>query len=67
MFRQSEYAVLNKMDLLPHLDFDVEAAVANARQVNPSLEFFFTSARTGEGMGAWYDFLRTRIEAALPA
>ena len=67
MFRQSEYAVLNKMDLLPHLDFDVGAAVANARQVNPTLEFFFTSARTGEGMGAWYDFLRTRIEAALPA
>jgi hydrogenase nickel incorporation protein HypB len=67
MFREAGYAVLNKMDLLPHLDFDVGAAVANARSVNPALRFFFTSARTGEGMDAWYDFLRTRVEAASPA
>jgi len=59
--------VINKMDLLPHVPFDVDAAVANAREVNPELRFFFTSALTGEGMGSWYDFLRTHARAAAPA
>jgi len=67
MFQQSRYAVLNKMDLLPHLRFDVNQAVANARQVNPRLRFFFTSAITGEGMGQWYAFLREQARAAAPA
>jgi len=58
MFRMARYAVLNKIDLLPHLDFDVDLAIANARQINPDLRFFLTSARTGEGLAEWYDFLR---------
>lgn len=66
MFREASCAVLNKVDLLPHLRFDVDAAVANAREVNPALRFFFTSAVTGEGMDAWYDFLRDRVRACLP-
>ncbi len=61
MFRQSSYAVLNKIDLLPHVPFDVDRAVANAKAVNPDLEFFLTSALTGEGMGAWYAFLDRRL------
>ena len=65
MFQVSRYAVLNKVDLLPHVPFDVDAAVANARAVNPELRFFFTSALTGEGLGSWYDFLRTH--ARVPA
>ncbi len=67
MFRQSRYAILNKLDLLPHLDFDVGKAVANARVVNPSLQFFFTSARTGEGMDQWYAFLREQVRSGAPA
>jgi hydrogenase nickel incorporation protein HypB len=67
MFRVSRYAVINKMDLLPYVPFDVEAAVANAREVNPELRFFFTSALTGAGMGSWYDFLRAHAGAAAPA
>ena len=62
MFREARYAVLNKMDLLPHLQFDLDAAVANARPVNPELRFFFTSATSGAGMSEWYDFLRERVE-----
>lgn len=58
MFRMARYAVLNKVDLLPYLPFDVDKAVAFAKEVNPDLEFFFTSALTGEGMEGWYDFLR---------
>ncbi len=61
MFRESRYVVLNKMDLLPHVDFDVDRAVALAREVNPDLEFFFTSARTGDGLDTWFDFLRARL------
>ena len=60
MFRQSRYAVLNKIDLLPYVPFDVDQAVANAREVNPELEVFMTSALTGEGMDAWYSFLEHR-------
>jgi hydrogenase nickel incorporation protein HypB len=59
--------VLNKIDLLPHLDFDVALAMANARRVNPELQFFLTSARTGEGLDPWFAFLRSavRVPAAV--
>lgn len=63
MFRVARYAVLNKVDLLPWVPFDVDRAVAFARQVNPDLEFFFTSALTGQGMGGWCDFLRSHARA----
>ncbi len=61
MFRMARYAVLNKIDLLPHLDFDVDRAIAFAREVNPELQFFLTSARTGEGLEEWFDFLRQQV------
>jgi hydrogenase nickel incorporation protein HypB len=61
MFRQSRYAVLNKIDLLPYVPFDVDTALACAREVNPDLEFFQTSALTGEGLDAWYGFLREQV------
>lgn len=61
MFRMARYAVLNKVDLLPHLPFDVDRAVAYAREVNPDLRFFFTSALTGEGMEEWYGLLRSLV------
>jgi hydrogenase nickel incorporation protein HypB len=67
MFQRSRYAVLNKIDLLPHLRFSVDEAVANARRVNPGLRFFFTSAVTGEGMDQWYAFLREQARAVAPA
>ena len=58
MFRESRYAVINKIDLLPYVPFDVERAIENALQVNPELEFFQTSALTSRGMHEWFDFLR---------
>ena len=57
MFREATYAVINKMDLLPYVPFDVDRAVAFAREVNPHLQFFFTSATTGSGLDEWCDFL----------
>ncbi len=61
MFRQSRYAVLNKIDLLPYVPFDVDRALAYARAINAELEFFKTSALTGEGMEVWYEFLERRF------
>jgi len=63
MFRMARYAVLNKVDLLPYVPFDLDLAVRYAKEINPELTFFFTSALTGEGMGLWYDFLRTQARA----
>ena len=65
MFELAAVAVLNKIDLLPHLRFDLDTAVANARTVNPNLEFFFTSALTGEGMDPWYQFLRRQVHSTI--
>jgi hydrogenase nickel incorporation protein HypB len=58
MFREARYVILNKVDLLPHVPFDVEQALAYAREVNPRLRFFRTSAVTDEGLPEWCDFLR---------
>ena len=61
MFKAAEMMVLNKIDLLPHVDFDCERALANALQVNPSIASIRLSARTGEGLDAWYDWLRREL------
>ena len=65
MFQQASYAILNKTDLLPHVPFDVDKAKEFALQVNPQLRFFQTSALTGEGLEAWYDFLRAQVKDRL--
>lgn len=58
MFAACEVMILNKVDLLPHLDFDVVAAIANAVTVNPNIAPFLVSAKSGEGLLDWYDWLR---------
>jgi hydrogenase nickel incorporation protein HypB len=58
MFRESRYAVINKIDLLPYVPFDVDRALGYAREVNPALQFFLTSALTGDGLPEWFEFLR---------
>ena len=67
MFAAASLMLLNKTDLLPHLDFDLECCVELARRVNPSLEVLQLSARSGEGMDAWLDWLRARQAALAPA
>jgi hydrogenase nickel incorporation protein HypB len=64
MFREARYAVFTKVDLLPHLTFDIDRAVESAREVNPELTFFHTSARTGEGLPEWYAFLEAAAKEA---
>jgi hydrogenase nickel incorporation protein HypB len=63
MFRESRAMLLNKMDLLPHTNFDVDAAIADARALNPAIEVIKLSALTGEGLDAWFDWLESRIQA----
>ena len=62
MFRASRVMLLNKVDLLPHLRFDVERCIAYARQVNPRIEVFRVSAESGEGIAEWYGWLRHEID-----
>jgi hydrogenase nickel incorporation protein HypB len=57
MFAAADLMILNKADLLPHLDFSVELCIANALRVNPRLQTLTVSARTGEGMEAFYAWL----------
>jgi hydrogenase nickel incorporation protein HypB len=63
MFRAARLMLLNKCDLLPHLDFDVTKAIAYARQVNPDIEVMQVSARSGEGMDAWLAWLEAGAAA----
>jgi hydrogenase nickel incorporation protein HypB len=53
--------VLNKIDLLPHVRFDVQRCIALARRVNPGIEIIQLSATTGEGMDAWLNWLSTSM------
>jgi hydrogenase nickel incorporation protein HypB len=57
MFRTCELVVVNKADLLPHLDFDLDRFLENLNAVNPGAERMVVSARTGEGVGAFRDWL----------
>jgi hydrogenase nickel incorporation protein HypB len=63
MFRAVDVVVVNKVDLLPHLDFDLEGFLANLRSVNPTARIIHTSARTGTGVDEWCDWLATQSTA----
>ncbi len=60
MFAASDLLLLNKSDLLPHLDFDVGQCLANALRINPDLQTLIVSARSGEGLPAFYAWLEGR-------
>ena len=57
MFRACELVIVNKIDLLPHLDFDLDRYLGNLDSVHPGVERILVSARTGEGIDAWRDWL----------
>ena len=60
MFHAADIMLLNKVDLLPHVDFDVARCREMARRVNPDITIFEVSSRSGEGMDEWYGWLRER-------
>jgi len=61
MFAAATLMLVNKVDLLPYLDFDVARCIAAARRVNPAIEVIELSARTGQGMPAWLDWLERAL------
>ena len=67
MFRSCDLVVVNKMDLLPHLGFDLDLFLANLRAVNPAAAGIQASARTGDGVEAWCRWLRGQVEISARA
>ncbi|MDR2365231.1 MAG: hydrogenase nickel incorporation protein HypB [Zoogloeaceae bacterium] len=60
MFHAARLMLINKIDLLPHVDFDAEKAQTHARRLNPQLQGFLLSAASGEGFDRWIDWLRAQ-------
>jgi len=61
MFAAADLVLLNKIDLLPHLDFQVADAVANMRKVNPAVKVLQVSARSGNGLDQWIEWLKAAL------
>jgi len=59
MFAASTLVLVNKIDLLPYVDFDLETCTDYIRSINPAAEILPTSATQGDGLEAWYDWVRT--------
>ncbi len=66
MFHASTLMILNKIDLLPHLDFDADRCIGYARRVNPRIHVLRLSAATGEGMDAWYRWVEANRQPGAP-
>jgi hydrogenase nickel incorporation protein HypB len=65
MFHAADLMLLNKVDLLPYVDFDVGRCIEYARRVNPRIRVLRVSARSGAGMEDWYQWLRATRQLAL--
>ena len=61
MFSVCDVLLINKTDVLPYFDFDLEACKERVKKLNPKILIIPISSRTGEGMDAWYDWLRSEV------
>ena len=61
MFQAADCLLITKMDLAPYLDIDVDRIVANVRQMNPDVKIVPVSAKTGEGLEVWFDWVRSQV------
>ena len=61
MFRTSDALVISKIDALPYFDFDMDACIQRVRALHPAIQIFPVSAKTGEGMAAWEEWLRNAV------
>jgi len=64
MFQHASVMILNKIDLLPYLTFNVATCLEFAQKINPNLQVFQVSATTGEGLQHWYDWVTAQINAS---
>jgi len=62
MFRLANLCILNKTDLLPYLDYDMAKALEYGKRINPGLQFIQLSAKTGEGMEEWYEWIKKNVD-----
>ncbi len=62
MFRECHAAILNKTDLLPYLDYDIDAAEDNIHKVHPDMPVFKMSAKTKDGLEPWIDWIKKSIK-----
>jgi hydrogenase nickel incorporation protein HypB len=62
MFKESTAMIINKTDLLPYVNFDMEKAIKDAKSINPALNIFEVSCKTGEGLDKWFSWLTLQIE-----
>ncbi|RJQ50711.1 MAG: hydrogenase accessory protein HypB [Desulfobacteraceae bacterium] len=67
MFQESSVLLINKIDLLPYIDCDVEKIKTDARSINPSIEIFEVSAKTKSGLEGWYAWLRSKASSTKTA
>ena len=63
MFEVADVLLVNKIDVMPYFDFDLGKLTEYAHMRNPGLQIFPVSAKTGEGMDAWFDWLRREVKA----
>jgi hydrogenase nickel incorporation protein HypB len=64
LFQEAGCAIVSKIDLVPHLEFDIDACRANIGHVNPRIPVFSLSSRSGEGMQAWLSWIREKLDHA---
>ncbi len=65
-FKTSQVFIITKSDLIPHFDFDIEKVKRDALAINPALNVFVTSAKTGEGLEEWFGFIKTKLKITQP-
>ncbi len=65
MFRECQICMVSKIDLMPYLDYDLSLLEANIQKVNSQIEVIFNSAKTGEGMSTWVDWLMRKRNARM--
>ncbi len=63
MFRESRVLIINKIDLLPYVDCSIDKIVEDSRKINPELEIFKVSCKTGEGLEGWFSWIKEQIDA----
>ncbi|AFY87225.1 MAG: Hydrogenase maturation factor HypB [Chroococcidiopsis cubana SAG 39.79] len=61
MFREADCLLITKIDLAIHLDMNIDTIVANVRQINPNVKIIPVSAKTGEGLAVWFEWVRSQI------
>lgn len=63
IFKEAEAILLNKLDILPYTNFDLSKASDDLKKLNPTCSLFKVAATTGEGLSAWFDFLRGKVKS----